>query len=401
MKKKRVAIFTGNRAEYGLQFPVIKAISESKNLTYHLLVSGAHLDKSFGNTLKEIKDDGFKISKEIKIALSGDSLFDTTQAIGEGVKSISKALKKVKPDIFIVYADRFEGFAAVIAGTQMNVPTAHIEGGDITEGGALDDSMRHAMTKLSHFHFTTNKFATKRILAMGEESWRVKTVGFPGVDLIKQKKFFNRKEIIEYIKLDFKNPIIIFTQHSVTTEFEKSTHQIRQSLIAIKKLLTENIQVIITYPNNDAGGKNIIQEINEWKKTNSKFKNLIVRKSLGRNLYYGILNLSKSKKIRIACVGNSSSGIKETAVFGCPTVNIGTRQKSRLRGSNVLDVSYVHKEIYNAIKKCLYDERFRSKALHTKNPYGMGNAGKKIAKFISKIQLSKKVLQKKMTIKFK
>ena len=117
----------------------------------------------------------------------------------------------------------------------MNVPTAHIEGGDITEGGALDDSMRHAMTKLSHFHFTTNKFATKRILAMGEESWRVKTVGFPGVDLIKQKKFFNRKEIIEYLKLDFKNPIII-TQHSVTTEFEKSTHQIRQSLIAIKKL---------------------------------------------------------------------------------------------------------------------------------------------------------------------
>ena len=131
-------------------------------------------------------------------------------------------------------------------------------------------------------------------------------------------------------------------------------------------------------------------------KTNSKFKNLIVRKSLGRNLYYGILNLSKIKKNKNSLCSNSSSGIKETAVFGCPTVNIGTRQKSRLRGSNVLDVSYVHKEIYNAIKKCLYDERFRSKALHTKNPYGMGNAGKKIAKFISKkIQLSKKYYKKK------
>ena len=178
MKKKRIAIFTGNRAEYGLQYPVIKAISENKHLKYDLLVSGAHLDKNFENTLKEIKQDGFNISKEIKIPLLGDSLFDTTQAIGAGIKSISLALKKINPDIFIVYADRFEGFAAVIAGTQMNIPTAHIEGGDITEGGALDDSIRHAMTKLSHFHFTTNKFATKRILAMGEESWRVKTVGF-------------------------------------------------------------------------------------------------------------------------------------------------------------------------------------------------------------------------------
>ncbi len=399
--KKKVAIFTGNRAEYGLLYPVIKAISENKSLEYKLLVSGAHLDKSFGNTLKEIKNDGFKISKEIKIPLLGDSLFYTTQAIGEGVKFISKALKDIKPDIFVVYADRFEGFAAVIAGTQMNVPTAHIEGGDITEGGALDDSIRHAMTKLSHFHFTTNKFATKRILAMGEESWRVKTVGFPGVDLIRQKKFYSKEKIMKNLKLDLKNPIIIFTQHSVTTEFDQSTYQIRQSLIAIKKLLSEKVQVIITYPNNDAGSKNIITEINKWLKPNRLFTNLIVRKSLGSNLYYGILNLSKSKKLRVACVGNSSSGIKETAVFGCPTVNIGTRQKSRLRGSNVLDVGYEHKDIYNAIKKCLYNEQFRSKAFHTKNPYGMGNTGKKIANFISKIEFSKKVLQKKMTIKFK
>ena len=401
MKKKRVAIFTGNRAEYGLQYPVIKAISESKHLKYDLLVSGAHLDKNFGNTLKEIKEDGFSISKEIKIPLLGDSLFDTTQAIGAGVKSISSALKKINPDIFIVYADRFEGFAAVIAGTQMNIPTAHIEGGDITEGGALDDSIRHAMTKLSHLHFTTNKFATKRILAMGEESWRVKTVGFPGVDLIKQKKILQREEIKKNLKLDFKNPIIIFTQHSVTTEFNDSTKQIRQSLIAIKKLLLENVQVIITYPNNDAGGKNIIKEINKWKKSHSSFANLIIKKSLGSNLYYGVLNLAKSKNIRIACVGNSSSGIKETAVFGCPTVNIGTRQKSRLRGSNVLDVNYAHKEIYNGIKKCLYDDRFRGKAFHTENPYGIGNAGKKIADFIAKIRLDKRILQKKMTIKFK
>ena len=401
MKKKKVAIFTGNRAEYGLQYPVIKAISENKYLIYDLLVSGAHLDKKFGNTLNEIKQDGFNISKEIKIPLLGDSLFDTTQAIGAGIKSISLALKKINPDIFIVYADRFEGFAAVVAGTQMNIPTAHIEGGDITEGGALDDSIRHAMTKLSHLHFTTNKFATKRILAMGEENWRVKTVGFPGVDLIKQKKFMKKEEIKKNLKLDFKKPIIIFTQHSVTTEFNESTKQIQQSLIAIKKLLFENVQVIVTFPNNDAGGKKIINEIVKWKNNNDSFKNLIIKKSLGSNLYYGVLNLAKSKKIRIACAGNSSSGIKETAVFGCPTVNIGTRQKSRLRGSNVLDANYAHKEIYSAIKKCLYDDRFRNKAFHTDNPYGTGNAGKKIADFISKVKLDKKLVQKKMTIKFK
>ena len=160
--KRKIAIFTGNRAEYGLLYPIIRAVKDNKNLAYSLLVSGAHLENNFGNTLKEINKDGFKIEKEIKIKMLGDSLYDTAQAIGYGVISISKALKKFKPDILIVYADRFEGFAAVIAGTQMNIPTAHIEGGDITEGGALDDSVRHAMTKLSHLHFTTNKFATNR-----------------------------------------------------------------------------------------------------------------------------------------------------------------------------------------------------------------------------------------------
>ena len=187
MKIRKIAIFTGNRAEYGLQFPIIEAISKSSNLDYRLLVSGAHLDENFGNTLKEIENDGFQISYEIKINLPSDDLFGTNQAIGSGVISISKALQKIKPDFFVVYADRFEGFSALIAGTQMNIPTAHIEGGDITEGGALDDSVRHAMTKLAHIHFTTNKQASNRIISMGEEKWRVKNVGFPAIDLIKRK----------------------------------------------------------------------------------------------------------------------------------------------------------------------------------------------------------------------
>ena len=400
MKKKRnIAIFTGNRAEYGLQYPILKAIDEHSKLDYCLLVSGAHLDNSFGKTLKEINRDGFKVSKEIKIKMTGDTLFDTTQAIGNGIISIAKSLKEVKPDLLIVYADRFEGFAAIIAATQMNIPTAHIEGGDITEGGALDDSIRHAMTKLAHIHFTTNKFATNRILAMGEEKWRVKTVGFPGVDLIKTKNFFNLKYIEKSLNLSVKKPIVIFTQHSVTTEFEEAPKQIKASLIALKKLLTENVQVIVTYPNNDAGGKVIIKEIEKWYKKNSHFKNLIVKKSLGKNLYYGVLNLAKNKNHKVVCCGNSSSGIKETPIFGCPTVNIGSRQKSRLRGTNIIDVDYNKKNIYESINECFYNNIFRKKALETKNPYGIGKSGIKIAEFISLIKLDKKLLQKKMTIK--
>ena len=189
MSKRVVAVFTGNRAEYGLQYPILKAIAAHPDLDYRLIVSGAHLDSNFGKTLKEIADDGFTIHAEVKIDVKSDTLYATAQAIGSGIISISQALADLKPELLVVYADRFEGFAAVIAGTQMNVPTAHVEGGDVTQGGALDDSVRHAMTKLAHLHFTTNEQATNRVLAMGEEPWRVHTVGFPAIDLIEAGNF--------------------------------------------------------------------------------------------------------------------------------------------------------------------------------------------------------------------
>ena len=222
MKKRVVAVFTGNRAEYGLQFPILRAIDQHPNLDYRLLVSGAHLDSNFGSTLDEIQNDGFHIDSEIKIEMDAVSLFATAQAIGSGVSAISRVLDEIRPDIMVVYADRFEGFAAVIAATQMNIPTAHIEGGDLTEGGALDDSVRHAMTKLSHLHFTTNEQATNRILGMGEEAWRVHTVGFPAIDLISEGNFASKSEVIESLDLDITRPLVLFTQHSVSTEFDKA-----------------------------------------------------------------------------------------------------------------------------------------------------------------------------------
>jgi UDP-N-acetylglucosamine 2-epimerase (non-hydrolysing)/GDP/UDP-N,N'-diacetylbacillosamine 2-epimerase (hydrolysing) len=189
MHKRLIAFFTGTRAEYGLRKPIIQAVKEHQELDYRLIVSGAHLDSNFGQTIVEIKSDGFEIEAEAKIPIIPIVNSATSISIGYGVIEISKILEKLKPDFFVVYADRFEGLAAVIASTQMNIPTAHIEGGDLTEGGALDDSVRHAMTKLAHIHFTTNSDSSNRIIGLGEEPWRVHTVGFPAIDLIESGDF--------------------------------------------------------------------------------------------------------------------------------------------------------------------------------------------------------------------
>ena len=393
MTKRTIAVFTGNRAEYGLQVPVLQAISKHLDLQYQLVVSGAHLDENFGRTLDEIVQDGFTISKEIKIAMVSDNRTTTAKAISSGVNEISTALEELKPDILLVYADRFEGFAAVIAGTQMNIPTAHIEGGDITEGGALDDSVRHAMTKLAHVHFTTNAEATNRILAMGEESWRVHTVGFPAIDLISQGNYATAAELEESLEVSFEKPLVLFTQHSVTTEYQKSGFQIRQSLLALSRLAEDGVQILITYPNNDVGGVEIIEEI-------EKFRNhpgMKISTSLGRYRYHGILAMAKNTNLRIVCAGNSSSGIKETPAFGCPTVNIGSRQEGRLRGRNVIDAPYDPNAIYEAIWKCLHDVDFRKISFGALNPYGVGDAGEKIASVLATIPLGEKVLRKRMT----
>ena len=397
MKKRIVAVFTGNRAEYGLQFPILRAINKHPDLEYRLLVSGAHLDPNFGSTLDEIRNDGFRIDAEIKIEMDAASLFATAQAIGSGVLAISRVLDEMRPDIMVVYADRFEGFAAVIAATQMNIPTAHIEGGDLTEGGALDDSVRHAMTKLAHLHFTTNQQASNRILGMGEESWRLHTVGFPAIDLISEGKFATNVEITEQLGLDLSRPIVLFTQHSVSTEFEKAAKQVEPSIDAIKRLADEGIQTVLTYPNNDAGGQAIISELNAFGALD--YKNTQFKSSLGRYLYHGILALARDPNIRVACLGNSSSGLKETPAFGCPTVNIGSRQEGRLRGENVLDAGYSSNEIYDQIQRSLFDDDFRELCREAKNPYWLGEAGPKIAEVLASTPLNQDLIRKRMTLK--
>jgi len=394
MTKRKVAIFTGNRAEYGLQSPLIKAISSHPDLDYFLLISGAHLEEEFGFTKEEIDRDGFKVYEEIKISMPEDSLHGTVYAIGAGIVAISKVLAKINPDFLLVYADRFEGFSAVIAASQMAIPTAHVEGGDVTEGGALDDSVRHAMTKLSHLHFATNEDSVNRILKLGEESWRVFNIGLPAIDFIREGNFASHAEISEKYRLDTKKPVVLFTQHSVSTEFQLASRQIEPSLQALRELSLDDIQIVVTYPNNDAGGKLIISKLREFSKEDNR--NIQVCKSLGRYYFHGMLNVCGRGGMGV-CLGNSSSGIKEAPVFGCPSVNIGTRQNGRLRSSNVIDVTYDKEEIIAAIKTSLFDEKYRKTCSECDNPYGIGNSGLELANTLATIEFSKDLIKKKIT----
>ena len=392
----KICIFSGNRAEYGLLSPIIKNLNESKKIKVFFIVSGSHVDKKFGETINEIKKDKIKIYQTIKLFNSGrnkDKSDYTPKNIAEIVEKYSTCLRRIKPDYNLVYADRFESFGAIIASSQMNIPTIHIEGGDKTEGGTLDDSVRHAMTKISHIHITTNDNAKKRIIKLGEEKWRVKNFGYSAMDYVKSKNYAKKSEIENKLKIKITKPIILFTQHPIPMENENILNNFEKILHSIKKLSKLNIPIIITYPNSDYGGKKIIEKINRLKGT----KNIKIVRSLGRYLYHGVLALN-NKKIKVVCAGNSSSGIKETAIFKCPVVNIGPRQNGRFRSSNVFDVKYDDKQIYETIFKCINDEKVYKKCLKTKNLYGGGSTGKKIKKFIENLKISKtKILIKKIT----
>ena len=392
----KICIFSGNRAEYGLLSPIIKNLNESKKIKVFFIVSGSHVDKKFGETINEIKKDKIKIYQTIKLLNSSrnkDKSDYTPKNISEIVDKYSTCLRKIKPDYNLVYADRFESFGAIIASSQMNIPTIHIEGGDKTEGGTLDDSVRHAMTKISHIHITTNEDAKKRIIKLGEEKWRVKNFGYSAMDYVKLKNYAKKNEIENKLNIKITKPIVIFTQHPIPMENENIKNNFEKILSAIKKLSKLNIQIIITYPNSDYGGKKIIEKINRLK----NIKNIKIVRTLGRYFYHGILALN-NKNTKVICAGNSSSGIKETAIFKCPVVNIGPRQNGRFRSGNVFDVKYDEKQIYETIFKSINDEKVYKKCLKTKNLYGGGSTGKKIKKYIENLNFSKtRILIKKIT----
>lgn len=232
---------------------------------------------------------------------------------------------------------------------------------------------------------------------MGEESWRVHTVGFPAIDLISEGRYAKPDEVVERLGLDLGRPIMLFTQHSVTTEFDQAVAQLEPSLSAIEELAATGVQVILTYPNNDAGGRQIIQRLEAFHER--AVSNTQVHRSLGRHLYHGVLALAQDPALRVACVGNSSSGLKETPAFHCPTVNIGSRQEGRLRGENVLDAGYDSVAITEAVRRCLSDECFRTLCRGADNPYWLGDAGPKIANVLATVPLDQNLIRKRMTLK--
>ncbi len=381
---KKVAVVTGTRAEYGILLPVLKAIQAQKELELLLIATGMHLSRDFGYTVDEIVKDGFKIDARVDMSASDDTLGAMAQSIGQGIIGLTRTWEKLKPDVIVVLGDRIEPLAAAISGAYMNIPVAHIHGGDATKGG-LDEYARHAITKFAHIHFPATQKSAERIIKMGEDKWRVHMVGSPALDVILNEKLLSHKSVIKKFGLDTSQPLILMVQHSVTTEVDQAAKQVTETLEA---LVATGYPVIVFYPNSDAGGRSILKRIKQYEKKYPIFK---VIPSLPRREYLSLLSVAS------VLVGNSSSGMIDSPSFGVPAVNIGTRQEGRERGDNVIDVEYNRKEIIKAIKKALTDQAFLNKVKRCYNPYGDGKASIRITEVLSDMKITPELLQKKIT----
>lgn len=389
MKKKiDIVFFSANRAEYSLVYPFIKILSSNKKFNVGLVVAGSHFEKKFGSSFDEIKKDNIKILSKIKLPLKTNSLTDTAEYSNLLQKKINSILKKIKVDVVFLSSDRFETFAFAVSAYLRKIPIVHYEGGDITEGGALDDNIRHAITKISTLHLTSNKDSLNRIIKMGEEKWRCINVGYSALYTL-QKTSFQMPKIKNKFSLDSKKPLILFTLHPIVMENKKSQEEIDEIFKSLEELRKLGCQILITYPNFDPGYQEIINKIIEFKK---KYKDILVIKHLGRYNYHSLLYyIGKNKNG--ACVGNSSSGIKESVIFNCPTINIGNRQQSRLKPFNVVDVQAKKKQIVNVTMKNLSIEKKNGE-----NPYRLSKSFYSLANFLLKKMKNKNLNKKKCTL---
>ena len=378
--KRKVCVVTGTRAEYGLLKPVMEAVSQHPNLDLQLIVAGMHLSKEFGYTKNEIERDGFKIYEEVSMHPAKDSGKYMAKAIGNGIKRMTDKLDILNPDILVILGDRIEALAAAIAAAYMNIPIAHIHGGDKSRAG-LDESIRHSLTKLAYIHLTATRKSAQRILKMGEDKWRIFVVGSPGINNIKKQRLLNCLLIHQRFGIDpVTDKYLVLLQHSVTTQSDEAASQIKKTIQAIKK---SKLKTVIIYPNSDAGGRDIIKEISKLR-TDLQFT---IFKNLNNQEFYSLIAHAS------ALVGNSSCGIIEAPYFGIPFVNIGIRQEGRERAGNVIDVPHDSNSIYKAIMRAVSQGHF----LRLKNPYSIKDTDKKIANILSKIPLRKDLIQKTIT----
>lgn len=383
-KKKTVCVVTGTRAEYGILRSVIREIHKSPRLRLQVVATGMHLSKAFGKTINEIKKDGFVVAAQVVMTPKNDSLEAMARSVGDGIKGIVMALKKLQPDIVVVLGDRVEALAAAIAAAYLNIILAHIHGGDSTQGG-LDESARHAITKFAHLHFPATKTSAERIHKMGEENRRIFVVGAPGLDEILHAKVPPRRALLKKFHLDGTQPIALVVQHPITTDVARAQRQIVETLEALR---SASLQSIIVYPNADAGGRGMIKVIESYL---SRYPYLRGYQSLTREEFLGLMRVAN------VMVGNSSSGIIESASLKLPVVTIGIRQAGRERSTNVITVGHQRRAIARAIRKALFNAQFLVCVRRAKSPYGDGFAGKRIRKVLERVPLSQKLLQKKLT----
>jgi GDP/UDP-N,N'-diacetylbacillosamine 2-epimerase (hydrolysing) len=379
-----ICAITGSRAEFGVMAPSLRAINKARRLRLQLVVIGMHLSKEFGYTLNEIIENGFQPADTVEMMLSSDTMVGMGKSIGLGVISMVDSLSRIQPDIVVVAGDRFEIFAASVAAMSLGIPIAHISGGEITEG-AIDEQMRHAITKMSHIHFVALDKNRDRVLQMGEEPWRIHVVGGPWVETIRRVSVMSKKNIADQLKVDLGKPTILVTYHPVTLEVDDTKRQIDSLLTALEMI---DLQIIFTYPNSDAGGRVIIEAIKKFVYRHRRAKAF---QSLGSVMY---LNLLSNIKM---VVGNSSSGMLESQEFNLPVVNIGTRQKGRIVTENIICVAPESEAIYSGICKGLGDD-FKEKLKSMKNPYDQGGFSENIIKVLESLPDKATLLRKKFYI---
>lgn len=376
MNKRTIGIVTVGRSDYGLCIPIMRKILSYSDLALSIYVTGAHLLHKFGNTVEDIRRDGFPIAKVVPADYSGDGPVQVGSAMGAITAGFAQVFSKEQPNILLVIGDRFETHAAALAAIPFRIPVAHIHGGELTYG-AIDEYFRHSLTKLSSLHFAAHEIYARRIVQMGEEPWRVIVSGAPRLDEILGGPRLSRKKLEEHYYLDLSRPTLLVTFHPVTAEYERGEHHVHNLIQALDTL--ENVNIVLTYPNADSGHEVIIAELEALARSNSRVR---VVKNFGPQGYVSMMAQA------VAMVGNSSSGIIEAASFRLPVVNIGTRQAGRVRPLNVIDVDYETVEIIAGIKKAL-SEPFRATLSNLANPYGDGKASERIVNSLKEINLTK------------
>ena len=368
--KRKIAVFTGTRAEYGLLYWLMKDIQASQALELQVIVSAMHLSPEFGETWRQIEEDGFSIDAKVEMLLSSDTPVGVVKSMGLGTIGFADALERLKPDVLIVLGDRFEALAVVQAALIMRIPVAHLHGGEITEG-AYDDAIRHAITKMASLHFVAAEPYRQRVIQMGEAPSTVFNVGAIGLDHLQRSPRMGMAELAVSLDFELREPYLLVTYHPVTLLEEDPEESFKALLTALDRFPAH--QIVLTYPNADNGGRAIIPLLENYGR--SQAHRVLAIPSLGFRRYLSVLSKAD------AVVGNSSSGIIEAPAVGIATVDIGARQLGRLAAESVLHCSPDADAIEQALIKALSAD-FAAQCLTVVNPYGQGCASSAIVKVL-------------------